>query len=353
MGLVSIVRWRRIVHLVTAPLVWPLIAFAGLAIVSTLWSAVPGYTFAAAMGLMFTALFACLIAAELPRPLVFRILVGCTMFNFGSAAAAALILPDVAWVPPDAESTGYRLQGLSSHPNILAKEVAALCCLTAPFLVAAGRRYATMVLVGVALLIIAASGSRTSLLAMVFALAAPLAKRPGAIRFAALAAAIVVTPLLLLGSIGAAPDFGALVAGASRSGDSSELLTLTGRTELWGFIWQKIQDAPLLGYGFDAAEAVLSKDWWGQVDAGVEAHNMLLQSLLTLGVFGAVWLVTWFAQLFRRWLSDANSALLFFAPYLLVLSFTEAEICTHPDLVGFAGLLAVALDSTHACGAQK
>ena len=63
---------------------------------------------------------------------------------------------------------------------------------------------------------------------------------------------------------------------------------LTGRVDLWKFVWQKSMEAPLIGHGFNASEYFLSRtysyfplDWDPQ-----DAHNMLLQTLLTLGFFG-------------------------------------------------------------------
>ena len=74
----------------------------------------------------------------------------------------------------------------------------------------------------------------------------------------------------------------------SRSGDFAELLDLNGRVDLWTFVWQTSIEAPLIGHGFNASEYFLSRtypyfplDWDPQ-----DAHNMLLQTLLTLGFFG-------------------------------------------------------------------
>ncbi len=123
------------------------------------------------------------------------------------------------------------------------------------------------------------------------------------------------------------------------------MLTLTGRTELWGFVWDKFMHAPLLGHGFDSAEFTLSRDWWGAKDASVEAHNTWLQSLLVVGVIGTIPFVWWHLRMIGRWLADPQSLTRYVLPYILVLSMTEVEGVSHTVLLTLVVFLAIALDA--------
>ena len=79
-----------------------------------------------------------------------------------------------------------------------------------------------------------------------------------------------------------------LLVSASRSGQLSEIMTLTGRTAIWDFVWSRISEAPWIGYGYRAGGEVIAQgfyDQWGNNWAS-GAHNMWLQSLLDIGFLG-------------------------------------------------------------------
>jgi O-antigen ligase len=72
---------------------------------------------------------------------------------------------------------------------------------------------------------------------------------------------------------------------AARSGDASEVATLTGRTEIWAVVLAMAVEAPVLGYGFGSSLFILSK----HPDlflAAAHAHNVYLEQLFTGGMIG-------------------------------------------------------------------
>lgn len=80
--------------------------------------------------------------------------------------------------------------------------------------------------------------------------------------------------------------------------------TLTGRTEIWQFVWKSILQAPLLGAGYgsfwaigDHSPAILKAS--ESVARYTEAHNGYLDILVSLGVIGFVFTVSALAQAFR------------------------------------------------------
>ena len=105
-------------------------------------------------------------------------------------------------------------------------------------------------------------------------------------------------PLLLLPtvSIGAAllvvvyayPDaIDVLIGLVARSGNVTQVTTLTGRTEIWQFVLSAITKAPVLGYGFASTRELIPE---GHAFAygwtTTSAHNLWLQAWVTTGAVG-------------------------------------------------------------------
>eukprot|EP01037_Dinobryon_pediforme_P016562 gene16562-16742_t len=334
------------------PLIWPLIAFGLAGLLSTLYSPTPGYTAGSAFGFLAYTAFACLIALKLPETLIFKTLAWSFAVYIGLTLGAALLLPDISWVAPDDDGQASRLQGLSSHPNMLAKEMAAYSFLILPLALKQNKQLIASILVGMGLLILLASGSRTSLLAMLVAFAAPSILHGGRFRLFTAGLGISLVAIVLVFATGMTPDIQYLLGSVSRTGDLNEVLTATGRTELWGYVWQKILASPVFGYGFNSAEFVLEPDWWGPPDAGIGAHDALLQSLLTLGVIGTSVFVLWHINLIRRWISNPDFVARYIINYIMILGLTEVEIAANPVLLAMTTFLAVALDAKNQRPAQ-
>src|SRR5262249_38395615 len=75
----------------------------------------------------------------------------------------------------------------------------------------------------------------------------------------------------------------------SRSGDPTEVFTLTGRLEIWQFVWERIVERPLFGWGYSASKVLLPNYTGFQDNLLIDtAHNMLLQSLLSVGFVGTL-----------------------------------------------------------------
>jgi O-antigen ligase len=75
----------------------------------------------------------------------------------------------------------------------------------------------------------------------------------------------------------------------SRSGSADELTTLTGRTQVWDYTWQKILESPFLGWGYNSSKVVLGEYVGFDASLRVDnAHNMLLQNLLSVGFIGTL-----------------------------------------------------------------
>lgn len=81
-------------------------------------------------------------------------------------------------------------------------------------------------------------------------------------------------------------------------GESSDVSTLTGRTELWAQLWGLIGDAPVIGHGFMWIAFHPLAAWAG------ETHNDILAQLLHFGLIGLAIAALLYWGLARRILSS-------------------------------------------------
>jgi O-antigen ligase len=307
---------------------------------------VPAYSAACAFGVLAYLLFTTFTAANCRGRDILLILCYGLAAYLAAGWIWAAVIPERAFLAPHEGDEGYRLLGLSSHPNMLAVEAACLLCVLIPAAVRGflDRRLAgALGLLGV--LTILAAGSRTTAVAVAISAGAVWLRQRRATAVILVLPVACIAGLTLVFGLGLAPRFDEILGSVSRSGDASEILTLTGRTELWAFVWNKFTDRPLFGYGFNSAEAVLSRDWYGNADAGYNAHNVILQALLTTGIAGTIPLLVAITVLTYRWFTVRGQSLSsYLIPYVLILGATEAHIAAMPTLLTLLLFLSIAMD---------
>jgi O-antigen ligase len=188
---------------------------------------------------------------------------------------------------PDPGAAG-RWSGLSFSPTGLGV-AAALCSVSGAALWASGR-HRPLAATGFAAgaLALALSQSRSSTISVIVALAVASLVTVGPwrtlLRFGTVAL-LLVTILRLAGDG---------TSSLSRSGDSRELTTLTGRTEVWSITSHLIADRPVAGHGVGSsgalfAEVVRSGQLWWEA---FSPHNVLLTVALETGAIGLVLFAT-------------------------------------------------------------
>lgn len=182
-----------------------------------------------------------------------------------------------------------RMGGLA-HPNSLG-QMSGLAILLLYFTGGNLRRRVGLLYWGLLALSAAAlvmSASRTSLLAiglaLLFGLRVPLRQAFFRWRMDLLA----VPGLLLViawgaGGLGAGLD-DRLTSRFSKSGESEELTSLTGRSAIWAHTLRLVEDRPLNGYGMATSKELLQ-------DYSLYTHNMVLNVALSAGFFAAGCLV--------------------------------------------------------------
>ncbi|MGH9645628.1 MAG: O-antigen ligase family protein, partial [Bryobacteraceae bacterium] len=142
------------------------------------------------------------------------------------------------------------------------------------------------------------------------------------------------------------------LAAYTRRGD---VATLTGRTDIWGFVVQQIKSRPMSGYGYAVSGAIFQSPyfpiWWGPWDLGPHSslHNGYLDHAVGVGIPATL---LWLFIILRPWVfvfrQPANTwnlkaiFLLIVIP-ILINNLTEEILGDFTDSVGVLFGLAWAL----------
>ncbi len=126
-----------------------------------------------------------------------------------------------------------------------------------------------------------------------------------------------------------------VLSALARSGHVQEVLTLTGRLDIWRQVVNFIGRSPIFGYGYGYGQSFLRDNLvlpWNETTTS--AHNMILHSALDVGlgtVFLIILMVIQFVRYFRRPIFLRDAILIF----VVVVGITEdgIAITTNPLLL--------------------
>ena len=345
--LIALINHQRLTVFLRDPSILMVAGFAAVAFLSTLWSATPFYTGGAAVGLWSYLFLACLVVVALKERELLTVLLWSVAALGVLAVISAVLLPGNAWFVPVGSLADERLQGLSGHPNVLGEQMAVLITLSViarrKGLINRGLFIAFLVL---GFGVLEASGSRTMLAAVILAWAVVALRQRRLLGAAAAAITIVIFAFVLALAVGINPIPQSVLASLSRSGDTSEIVTLTGRTELWQVAWELIRAKPILGWGFNGTEALfvanVGRAFYGDP---VNAHNMYLQTLATLGLVGSLPFFGLFFLAFKRMVTDPDPARDHFVLLVAIIGLAEVAIAGIPNVLSLVFLIFVARDA--------
>lgn len=289
-GLIGVCRLSGAATVFRRPTVVISVLYLTSNILSSIYSAAPTYSFGTAFGMLSMLLLASALS-QVPE----RIMLLYTSLSLALFVAAGWVvyfaIPEIGrspFITADG-SLIERMCGLAGQPNALGCVLAVYLGLV--FLMWWRGHFSLFVvapLLGFGIVTLLAADSRTALLAWMVGVAAVVVRRSLWVWGASLLS--LTAGIILLAAVPFRTLAG-LSGGLSRSGDPTELFTLTGRTEIWAFVWDKILLQPWFGYGYNSSKFILP-EFRGlpglQVD---EAHNTLLQNLLGTGIVGTTPLV--------------------------------------------------------------
>lgn len=282
---IGIARLGQTWPLFLRPTVALVVLYLGFGLLSSFYSAAPSYTFGTAFGMLGLLLLAAALATLPERVMLMVMALSLTLFVVAGWGVyfAVPALGRSPFITADG-SLIERICGLAGQANALGCVLAVY--LGVVFLMWFRGHYGLLAVLpfgAIGMFTLLAADSRTALLAWMVGVVAVMARRSlwlwGSAWLAATLGVILVAGVPLRTLAG-------LTGGLSRSGDPTELFTLTGRTEIWAFVWDKIVLQPWFGYGYNSSKFILPQ-FLGlpglQVD---EAHNTWLQNLLGTGIVG-------------------------------------------------------------------
>lgn len=271
-----------------------LLTYALFAMLSAAWSTTPLYTFGAGVALISVVVFCALVTELLGKEQIIKaVLIALCVF------ISISLVKVIYYIAIGAPLGEYRHAGFAGSPNNLGR----LSGLMLLFLwlwhssgSRAGVRKAFLAIMALATLVL--SQSRTAMAGAALSIAATFSVK----RQAVLAVSVVVSAILLAGLIGndlLDPTQSGKVL--TRSGNTEEISTLTGRTSIWKYAWHKVTVSPIIGHGYAATREFMPREYftvYGWTTNTV--HNTVLQSLVTTGIVGtSMLLIIWGMQLFQ------------------------------------------------------
>jgi O-antigen ligase len=283
------------------------LALAGLALASCLWSIAPDLSLRRAMALTLTTFAGVALAARLDWLGMARAMAASFILLALGSALVALALPDLGRMGAPFPGAW---RGLWSDKNALGDYMAlGVCACAAAAILDRRLRAAWIGGVGLCLLLIALSTSKTALISLAAGLsvlaAIALAKRSPA---SAVAVALGVVALGAVAGVALFLDSHLLFALLGKDA------TLTGRTVIWEAVLRRIAERPITGFGY--AVVWTDPSGWGPVAWIAKeaqfmprhAHNSWLEAQIELGVFGSGMLALFALQAGWRVLRGGDGA---------------------------------------------
>jgi exopolysaccharide production protein ExoQ len=125
-----------------------------------------------------------------------------------------------------------------------------------------------------------------------------------------------------------------VLVGTSKTGDAEEITSATGRTEIWAFTWELIKQRPLTGYGAGTSPLLME-------NYSHHTHSIVLNPMLSMGVFGGVVIVIWLLINIRVALLTRTRAISAITFFILISGLTENTILpTYPEICTLSWLIA-------------
>jgi O-antigen ligase len=286
-------RWRLPQRHAVLACLGPLGLFVGWAVLSVLWSPLKAVSFGQAGGLVVLWLLAANVGLTCRQPpQVSTLLCGlsCSLLGFSTV----VLVTNLLW--PESGSLSR------DHPGIVHPTIAGSAASLGLVLLVAARllwgwtwsRWLLPAGLVVYSAVLVAAANRTALglaVLLVSAMFLLFANRPRVLA-ATLAVCSAVTSYLVLdpGWQWAEAWQGTTTEYVHR-GRREDLRDFSGRREMWSAMWASYQQSPWVGHGYFVSSARGELHVWGNW-ANWTAHNVVLQTLVSTGVVGAV-LLAW------------------------------------------------------------
>lgn len=326
-------QWKQFINVASRNKL--LLLLIGIALVSFLWSAAPGVTLRRSIALVGTTLFGVYLATRYSPKELLRLIAW--TFGIGAVLSVifALALPEYGIQPYSGAMTW---RGIYRHKNLLGR-LMGLNAIILLLLATNNPRYRWLIWSGISLsvgllLLSQTKGGLVSFVILLILL--PIYKALRLNYTLVLPFLIIVLNIAGIVIMWLVNNLEPLLASIGKD------ITLSSRTPLWESVIYKIQERPLLGYGYSAFwlgwQGESAYIWQMGWDAP-NAHNGILDVCIDLGLIGLiVFLSGFFITFIRgvRWVRLTKTPepifVLIYLTYVLVTSQSESNILTQNDI---------------------
>jgi O-antigen ligase len=330
-----VARWKKVIYLIRKDRVIGVLM--GMVFVSLLWSVAPTSTLIRAFALVGTTLFGIYLATRYSMrqqlqmlawmfciAIVLSLLFGVILRNYGVHTSGDL---------------AGNWRGIYVHKNVLGA-VMSLSAIVF-FLLAIGikrNRWLLWCGFSFSIILLLLSTSKTSLLKVVQLLALILVCRPLRWRYE-----MMIPGIIALITIGGSLYVWFTTNAETVLGSIGKDATLTGRTDLWPFVWDLIEKRPWLGYGYSGLwlnwDSETAYVWRAIGWIAPNSHNGFLDLLLQFGILGlSIFLLGFCANLVRAlaWVRLSRTPEGFwpmvYMVYTVLSNLTETSVLQQNDL---------------------
>ena len=336
--LLIVIRYKKVIPIVTREkwlwMIW------GIALASTFWSDVPVATLRSSLFLVQVTLFGVYFATHYSLKEQLRLLAVTFSIVVLLSIAIALALPSYGVM--SSQEGGVHAgawRGIYMHKNGLGRMMV-LSAIVFLLSTSSSRKYRWIAWAGFILSIamVVLSTSKTSLaILLTLIVLLPFYK---ALRWRSSLAISFLIPMVFVGG-----SVAVLLASNAEAilGAFGRDLTLTGRTDLWAAVINKISERPWLGYGYggfwgslegESADVLSIVQW-----AAPHSHNGFLDLWLDLGLLGLLAFalsflaVCWRSVLCLRLIKTSEGLLpLVYLTFLLLANLTESSLLRQNSL---------------------
>lgn len=331
--LLTVSRWKQFIHVASRNKL--LLLLIGIALISFLWSAAPQVTLRRSVALVGTTLFGMYLATRYNPKELLRLIAWTFAIGAVLSVIFALALPQYGLQPYSGTLTW---RGIYRHKNLLGRLMALNAVVLLLLLPTIRRnRWLVWAAIGLSVGLLLLSQTKGGLVSFVILLILlPIYK---ALRLNY----TLMLPFLIIVLNAAGVIIMWLVNNLEPLLTSiGKDITLSSRTPLWEAVIHKIQERPLLGYGYSGfwlgwqgESAYIWQIEWNAPNA----HNGILDVWVDLGLVGLiVFLLGFFVTFIRgvKWLRLTKTPepifVLMYLTYILITSQSESNILTQNDI---------------------
>jgi O-antigen ligase len=290
-----VARWKKVIHLLSKDRF--IFVLVGIAVLSILWSFAPTVTINRSIALVGTTLFGLYLASRYSLKQQLQLL----GWTFGIAVVLSFVF--AVALPKYGIMGGVhagKWRGIYTHKNVLAKMMV-LSAIIFLFLAISDKRNRKLLSAGfcLSIILLLLANSTSSVINLLTLISVFCVLQTLRLRYD-----LMIPALIAIAIVGGSFFMFFIHNADALLGIVGKDATLTGRTDMWPYVLEKIEQRPWLGYGYSGFWQGLDGEsayvWYAIRWNAPNSHNGYLDLWLNLGLLGLSVFVIGFVSNFIR-----------------------------------------------------